>query len=156
MLCFLSELLQHPREAQAEREQDTLPFPVERNAAAEDLHIKFLRCCQRKNSSIPRACLLPSIAVKLSHDQAQAENWLQGRCGGTQFCSPPITGDAQLLWWLLTWSAASQGNPWRKCSSRAIAYGDAMERSGSDKMTLRVWHCRLPQNHIKMTHSYQI
>lgn len=153
MLCFLSELLQHPREAQ--QEQDTLPFPVERNAVAEDLHIKFLRCCQRKNSSIPWAG--SHQASQWSSAMAGPSQRTDGRdaVGDTALLSS-VTRDTQLLWWLLTASVALQGSPWRKCSSRAIAYGDAMERSGSDKMTLRVWHCRLAQNHIKMTRSYQI
>lgn len=90
MLCFLSELLQHPGEAQAE--QDTLPFPAERNAAAEDWHIKFLRCCQRENSSIPQTCPPPSMAVRHNHEQAHPESWLQGCCGGHSSALFPLLG----------------------------------------------------------------
>lgn len=155
MLCFLSKLLQHPREAQAEREQDTTSFPLgERNAAAEDSHIRILRCCQRKHSSIPQTCLPLGITVNLGRDQAQPERWWQGRRGGVLLsCCATMHSSCG------GFSCNLQplpGNPWRKSSSRAIAHGDARERSGSDKMTLRVWHCGLPQNHVKMTRSYQI
>lgn len=152
MLCFFNT---HGKCRQRASRTPSLSPWGERNAAAEDLHIKPPRCCQRKNSSIPWTCLPPSVILSLGHAQAQPE-LIAGSPWGTQFHSPPITGEAQLLWWLLIRSVASAGKPLKESSSRAIAYGDAMERSGSDKMTLRVWHCRLPQNHIKMTRSYQI
>lgn len=104
MLCFLSELLQHPREA------GHPPFPRWEECCCWGLAHQIPEMLPKEKQQHPpslcptKQCWSSAMTMPSQRSDCRAL-W------GTQLCSAPTARDAQLLLWLLTASLPRRESP---------------------------------------------